>query len=328
MAKGHGADTPVMKQFLAAKAEHPDALVFFRLGDFYELFFDDAVVAAKVLDLTLTSRNKSAEAPIAMAGVPAHAASGYVQKLLDNGYKVAICEQMADPSTVKGIVPREVVRVATPALAFDDAGIDARKNLFLMGLDADPMAGRVGIAVLDFSTGELSACEAEGEEAALAEIVRLDPREILLGESARSLLSPVRAALPRAAIREESSVSPAPDGSAPSTSAHPPGDEPTGDVAKKPKAKASGSTSTASADDAPTTVHARSSHAISLARAIALLDSVIGEGQSRAACTSDLALLAASRCVAFAKVCEPRKALPITRDYMAKAEARYRKQGT
>src|SRR5262245_24824171 len=152
MSKGHGAETPVMRQFLAAKAAHPDALVFFRLGDFYELFFEDAVVAAKVLDLTLTSRNKSAEEPIAMAGVPAHAASGYVQKLLDNGYKVAICEQMADPSTVKGIVPREVVRVATPALAYDDAGIDARKNLFLMGLEAAANEARFGIAVLDFST--------------------------------------------------------------------------------------------------------------------------------------------------------------------------------
>src|SRR5512133_800032 len=100
MSKAHGADTPVMKQFLAAKAAHPDALVFFRLGDFYELFFDDAGVAAKVLDLTLTSRNKSAEDPIPMAGVPQHAASGYVQRLLDQGYKVAICEQMADPATV------------------------------------------------------------------------------------------------------------------------------------------------------------------------------------------------------------------------------------
>jgi DNA mismatch repair protein MutS len=306
MAKAHGADTPVMKQFLAAKAAHPDALVFFRLGDFYELFFDDAVVAAKVLDLTLTSRNKSAEDPIAMAGVPAHAASGYVQRLLDNGYKVAICEQMADPSTVKGIVPREVVRVATPALAFDDSGIDARKNLFLMGIDADPISGRVGLAVLDFSTGELSACEAENEEAALAEIVRLDPREILIGESARSLLSLVRTALPRAALREEASLGGA---AAQTISSTPPSpaDEPKSYVAKKAK------TPTAASEDAPPTVHARSSHELSLARGIALLDSVIGEGQSRAACTSDLALLAASRCVAFAKVCEPRKTLPITR---------------
>jgi DNA mismatch repair protein MutS len=199
MSKGHGADTPVMRQYLAAKAAHPDALVFFRLGDFYELFFEDAVVASKVLDLTLTSRNKSAEDPIAMAGVPAHAASAYVQKLLDNGFKVAICEQMADPSTVKGIVPREVVRVATPALAYDDAGVDPRKNLFLMGIEEQD--GRVGIAVLDFSTGELSACEAETEEVALAEIVRLDPREVLLPPG--RLESALRAALPRSVLRPE-----------------------------------------------------------------------------------------------------------------------------
>jgi DNA mismatch repair protein MutS len=199
MSKGHGADTPVMRQYLAAKAAHPDALVFFRLGDFYELFFEDAVVASKVLDLTLTSRNKSAEDPIAMAGVPAHAASGYVQKLLDNGFKVAICEQMADPSTVKGIVPREVVRVATPALAYDDAGVDPRKNLFLMGIEQED--GRVGIAVLDFSTGELSACEAENEEVALAEIARLDPREVLLRQG--RLEAALRAALPRSVLRPE-----------------------------------------------------------------------------------------------------------------------------
>ena len=96
------AQTPVMRQFLAAKAGHPDALLFFRMGDFYELFFEDAVVAARALDLTLTARNKGATDEVPMAGVPHHAASGYVQKLLEQGFKVAICEQMADPSTVKG----------------------------------------------------------------------------------------------------------------------------------------------------------------------------------------------------------------------------------
>jgi DNA mismatch repair protein MutS len=96
------AQTPVMRQYLAAKAAHPDALLFFRMGDFYELFFDDAVVAARALDLTLTARNKGAEDEIPMAGVPHHAASAYVQRLLEQGFKVAICEQMADPSKVKG----------------------------------------------------------------------------------------------------------------------------------------------------------------------------------------------------------------------------------
>lgn len=258
MSKGHGADTPVMRQFLAAKAAHPDALVFFRLGDFYELFFEDAVVAAKALDLTLTSRNKSAEEPIAMCGVPQHAASGYVQKLLDQGFKVAICEQMGDPSKIKGIVPREVVRVATPALAFDDAGVEARKNLFLMGIEGSP-EGRAGVAVLDFSTGELAACEAESGEAAIAEITRLDPREVLLGPSAEALATLVRTSLPRATVRAEASAAP------------------------------------------------------SIDEAIALLDSVLGAGKARAACASDLALLAAARCIALAKVCEPGRKLPLTK---------------
>ncbi len=258
MAKASGADTPVMRQFLAAKAAHPDAIVFFRLGDFYEIFFQDAVVAAKALDLTLTSRNKNAEEPIPMCGVPYHAASGYVQKLLDVGHKVAICEQMADPSKVKGIVPREVVRVVTPAITFDDAGLDARKNLFLAAVEASApdLGGRIGIAVLDFSTGELLACEAENEEAAVAELVRLDPREVL-GTSG-PLLASVRASLPRATVREEST-------------------------------------------------------ATDVASAIALLDDVLGKGQARKAATSDLGLVAAARCVAQARVCEPGRKLPVSR---------------
>src|SRR4029078_6823509 len=108
-----------------------------RMGDFYELFFDDAVVAAKALELTLTSRNKAAEDAIPMAGVPHHASSTYVQRLLDQGFKVAICEQMADPATVKGIVPREVVRVAPPSIAYDDTAVDAKKNLFLSAVEVD-----------------------------------------------------------------------------------------------------------------------------------------------------------------------------------------------
>src|SRR6185436_12071806 len=135
-----------MRQYLAAKASHPDALLFFRLGDFYELFFDDAVIAAKALDLTLTSRNKGAEDPIPMAGVPYHAASSYVTRLLEQGFKVAICEQMADPSKVKGIVPREVVRVVTPGIVFDEAGLDAKKNHWLVAISTD--GEKLGIAAL------------------------------------------------------------------------------------------------------------------------------------------------------------------------------------
>src|SRR5271166_7036207 len=154
MSKGQASQTPVMRQYLSAKGAHPDALLFFRMGDFYELFFEDAVVAAKALDLTLTARNKGAEDEIPMAGVPHHAASGYVQRLLEQGYKVAICEQMADPSKVKGLVPREVVRVATPGIAFDDAGIDARVNHYMAAVEAGEGGGPFGVAALDLSTGE------------------------------------------------------------------------------------------------------------------------------------------------------------------------------
>src|ERR1700733_4582941 len=125
--------TPVMQQHAAAKLAHPDAIVFFRLGDFYEMFGQDAVTAAPLLELTLTSRNKGKADEIPLAGVPHHAAAGYIAKLLSLGHKVAICEQMADPSKVKGIVPREVVRVITPGLAYDDAGIEARRNHWLVG---------------------------------------------------------------------------------------------------------------------------------------------------------------------------------------------------
>jgi DNA mismatch repair protein MutS len=261
MAKGSGADTPVMRQYLAAKAAYPDALLFFRMGDFYELFFDDAVVAAKALELTLTSRNKGAEDPIAMAGVPHHAATSYVQRLLDQGFKVAICEQMADPATVKGIVPREVVRVATPAIAYDDTAIDARKNLFLVAVELDAATSRAGIAALDFSTGELMACEADGEAAALSELVRLDPREILVGASGamERIGAAVRSALPRAALREGGAV------------------------------------------------------VSDLAGALAVLDDVLGKGEARKSCASDLALVAAARCVALARDCEPGRKLPLSR---------------
>src|SRR5580700_7597591 len=160
--------TPVMRQFLAAKAAHPDALVFFRMGDFYELFFDDAVTAARALDLTLTSRNKGAEDEIPMAGVPHHAASAYIQRLLEQGFKVAICEQMADPSTVKGIVPREVVRVVSPGIVYDDAGLSARENHYLVAVEREGDGASWGIAALDASTGELSACEVSGVDAAIA----------------------------------------------------------------------------------------------------------------------------------------------------------------
>ena len=195
--------TPVMRQFLEAKAEHPDALVFFRLGDFYELFYDDAPIAAKALDLTLTARNKDREKgePIPMCGVPYHAAGSYIQRLLDQGFKVAICEQMADPSKTKGIVPRKVVRVVTPGIVFDDTGLDQKKNHFLVALTTD--GEKFGIAALDMTTGELLGCEAPDAPTAGAELVRLDPAEVLAPDGTTAATDVLVASRPRAIVRRD-----------------------------------------------------------------------------------------------------------------------------
>lgn len=172
--------TPVMQQHAAAKRAYPDAIVFFRLGDFYEMFGDDAVLVAKLLDLTLTSRNRGKPDEIPMAGVPHHSAHSYLARLLELGYKVAICEQMADPSKVKGIVPREVVRVITPGTVTDSDHLLAGANNFLAAVEARSKE-ESAIALLDVSTGELRAAALPDIAAVLAEISRAAPREILLG---------------------------------------------------------------------------------------------------------------------------------------------------
>jgi len=176
-----GRATPVMQQFAAAKEAHPDSILFFRMGDFYEMFEDDAVLCARLLDLTLTSRNKGKADEIPMAGVPHHAAKAYVSRLLSMGHKVAICEQMADPSTVKGIVPREVVRVLTPALVTEQEHLEAGQNNWLAAIDI--AVSGVGMALLDLSTGEFMAAQVGDEDAALSELARMSPRELLVGSS-------------------------------------------------------------------------------------------------------------------------------------------------
>ncbi len=182
MAVLSGSDTPVMRQYLSAKAQYPDAILFIRMGDFYELFYDDAVVAAGILELSLTSRNKSAAEPIPMAGVPYHAISGYVQRLLDVGRRVAICEQMADPATVRGIVPREVVRVATPGMPFDDLGLDPKTAHYTVSIAQS--SGRFGVGVLDVSTLEFYTLPSGSAGEVLTALARLAPRELLwVGET-------------------------------------------------------------------------------------------------------------------------------------------------
>lgn len=205
--------TPVTRQWEDAKAQHPDAILFFRLGDFYEMFHDDAVTAARVLSLTLTSRNKGAMDEVPMAGVPWHAAHGYVAKLLAAGYKVALCEQMADPAKTKGIVPREVVRVVTPALVTSESQLDAKQNQWLAAVDVAGSGdgpGRVGFALLDLSTGELLAGALDGASMLLAELSRSEPRELLIGGSetgtgaaAEEIASAMRAVAPRVAVRPD-----------------------------------------------------------------------------------------------------------------------------
>lgn len=176
--------TPLMRQYAAIKKDHPTALLFFRLGDFYELFFDDALVAAKELQITLTSRNKEKGIAVPMCGVPHHAAEGYISKLIRKGFKVAICEQMEDPRLAKKIVRREVTRVVTPGTAADSS-LGSEENNFLAALAQ--VGDRVGFAALDLSTGDFRATEFAGENAlrrVQEELEQLRPRELLYGSAA------------------------------------------------------------------------------------------------------------------------------------------------
>src|SRR5438874_6540710 len=154
--------TPLMRQYTAIKKEHPNALLFFRLGDFYELFFDDAVTASRELQITLTSRNKEKGIAIPMCGVPYHAAENYIAKLIRKGFKVAICEQMEDPRLAKKLVRREVTRVVTPGTAADSS-LSSEDNNFLAAIAQ--VGDRVGFGALDLSTGEFRATEFSGESA-------------------------------------------------------------------------------------------------------------------------------------------------------------------
>jgi len=189
--------TPLMRQYSAIKRQHPSALLFFRLGDFYEMFFEDAVLAARELEITLTSRHKEKGIAIPMCGVPYHAAEGYIRKLIRRGYKVAICEQMEEAGMAKKLVRREVTRVVTPGTAAD-AALGAEENNFLAAvvtLEAPPKAsngsgGKIlsaGFAALDLSTGEFRSTEFTGEDAEgriYAELEQLRPKELLYASSA------------------------------------------------------------------------------------------------------------------------------------------------
>src|SRR5438309_618576 len=176
--------TPLMRQYTAIKREHPTALLFFRVGDFSELLFDDAVLASKELQITLTSRNKEKGIAVPMCGVPYHAAEGYISKLIRKGFKVAICDQMESLKIAKKLVRREVTRVVTPGTAADSS-LSSEENNFLAALAR--VEDRVGFAALDLSTGEFRATEFSGEDDARRiqeELAQLRPREVLYGSSA------------------------------------------------------------------------------------------------------------------------------------------------
>jgi len=176
--------TPLMRQYAAIKKEHPSALLFFRLGDFYELFFDDAVLASRELQITLTSRNKEKGVAVPMCGVPYHAAEGYISKLIRKGFKVAICEQMENAGLAKKLVRREVTRVVTPGTAADSS-LSSEENNFLAAVAQ--IGDRVGFAALDLSTGEFRATEFHGEDASKRiqeELQQLKPKELLYGSAA------------------------------------------------------------------------------------------------------------------------------------------------
>src|SRR5216117_3201109 len=177
MTTAPSAHTPMMQQYLRVKAEHPDKLLFYRMGDFYELFYGDAERAARLLDITLTARGQSAGAPIPMAGVPYHAVSGYLAKLMKLGESVAICEQIGDPATSKGPVERKVLRVVTPGTVTDADLLDARRDSLLVAVN--PGRHRTGIAWLNLASGQFTLTEVPAADAA-AMLDRLDVAELLV----------------------------------------------------------------------------------------------------------------------------------------------------
>lgn len=174
--------TPMFEQYLRIKAEHPDALLFYRMGDFYELFFDDAVTAARELQITLTSRNRDAENAVPMCGVPWHAAQGYLAQLVDKGFHVAICDQIEDPKAAKGLVKRAVTCVVTPGTVLEDANLHTKSHNYLGALCYDTARGRGGFAWADISTGSWSGVEFKQRIELWQWAQKLAPRELLVPE--------------------------------------------------------------------------------------------------------------------------------------------------
>ncbi|MEE8509008.1 MAG: DNA mismatch repair protein MutS, partial [Myxococcota bacterium] len=212
--KRSSLDTPMMRQFLAIKARHPEAIVFYRMGDFYEMFLADAERAAPLLGIALTTRDRGKRDPVPMCGVPVHSADAHIRRLASLGHRVAICEQIEDAKATGGrrLVRRDVVEVITPGLVGDPAGIDAAQELTLVAIElvAAATGASVGLAVLDASTGDLRATHLEDSvpsgllpPALVAELQRVAPREILLaGPADPALVSQLKDVVPAAAHTE------------------------------------------------------------------------------------------------------------------------------
>lgn len=179
-ATGTSDLTPAMKQYMELKSRYQDSILFFRMGDFYEMFFEDAVIASKILEITLTSRNKNKEGSIPLCGIPYHAAPSYIAKLIEKGLKVAICEQIEDPKHATGVVKRDVVRVITPGLMADPNHLDATENHFIASLTVEK--GSFGLAFMDISTGEFRVMEFQDRDMFLAEITGLRFKEIIISD--------------------------------------------------------------------------------------------------------------------------------------------------
>ena len=173
--------TPMMKQYLETKSQYQDCILFYRLGDFYEMFFDDALTASRELEITLTGKNYGQEERAPMCGVPYHAVDSYLNKLVSKGYKVAICEQVEDPKTAKGIVKREVVRIVTPGTNLDTQALDETKNNYIMCIVY--IADRYGVSVADITTGDYFVTEIPDSAKLMDEIYRFSPTEIICNEA-------------------------------------------------------------------------------------------------------------------------------------------------
>ncbi|WP_368864230.1 DNA mismatch repair protein MutS [Staphylococcus sp. 11-B-312] len=172
--------TPMMQQYLKIKSQYQDCLLFFRLGDFYEMFFEDAKEASRVLEITLTKRDAKKENPIPMCGVPYHSADGYIETLINNGYKVAICEQMEDPRQTKGMVKREVVRIVTPGTVMDQGGVDEKQNNYILSFVQ--INDCYALSYCDVSTGELKVTSFNDQATLIIEITTINPNEIVVNE--------------------------------------------------------------------------------------------------------------------------------------------------